>query len=261
MKEDISAKLIEYLEGTLTETDREAMEAALAKSSELQQELASLKSILQEFDQQKEELPSNNLRHRFYDYIEKEEANLQQSPGKLVSLFRLQKVEWGIAGAVAILLIGMAFGQLWQRNQKQQAQIDVLASEVATTRKLLVLSMLQEPSASQRIKALNASLETPATDPQIAEALVNTLLHDNNSNVRMKAATALTNFAKQKDVKEALIEALAKEDRPEVQITLIDVLVEVHAQTAVGVLEELLQKEDLMEVVRTKAADGLKRLI
>lgn len=261
MKEDISAKLIEYLEGTLTETDREAMEAALAKSSELQQELASLKSILQEFDQQKEELPSNNLRHRFYDYIEKEEANLQQSPGKLVSLFRLQKVEWGIAGAVAILLIGMAFGQLWQRNQKQQAQIDVLASEVATTRKLLVLSMLQEPSASQRIKALNASLETPATDPQIAEALVYTLLHDNNSNVRMKAATALTNFAKQKEVKEALIEALAKEDRPEVQITLIDVLVEVHAQTAVGVLEELLQKEDLMEVVRTKAADGLKRLI
>lgn len=261
MKEENSIKLIEYLEGTMAEVDREAFELELANSIKLQKELDALRLILQEYDNQKEELPSNNLRSRFYEFLEKEEANLQKSPGKIISLFRLRKIEWGIAGAVAILLIGIAFGQLWQHNQKQQAQINSLAKEVATTRKLLVLSMLQEPSASQRIKALNASLETASADPQITDALINTLLHDDNSNVRMKAATALMNFADQNGVKDALIQALAKEDRPDVQITLIDVLVEIQAESAIKAFEEILQKEDLLDVVKTKAANGLQRLI
>lgn len=261
MKEEFSEKLIGYLEGTLADAELQEVELELASSPSLQKELTTLKQILEQFDNQEEKIPSSNLRARFHDYLEKEEANLQKSPGRLISLFRLQKLEWGIAGAVAILLIGIAFGQMWQHNQKQQAQINVLASEVATTRKLLILSMLQEPSASQRIKALNVSVEIPVVDSQITNALVNTLLHDNNSNVRMKAATALMNFANQNGVKESLIEALEKEDRPEVQITLIDVLVAVQAQTAIHTLEEMLKKEDLMEVVKTKAADGLQRLI
>lgn len=262
MKAYDSTTLIEYLEGTLAADEQEAVAKAVAGSPELQQELDNLKMVLQQYDNQKEEIPSSNLRSRFYDFLEKEEeANLQQSPGRLISLFRLRKVEWGIAGAVAILLIGMAFGQLWQRNQRQQAQIDALVDEVATTRKLMILSMLQESSASQRIKALNVSRETKAADPQIIEALTNTLLSDDNGNVRMKAATALMNFADQNGVKEALIQALAQEERPEVQITIIDVLVAIQARAAVGTLEDLLKKEDLMEVVKNKAADGLQQLI
>ena len=126
----------------------------------------------------------------------------------------------------------------------------------------MVLSMLEERSASQRIKALNTvQRESSSVDDQVIDALINALNTDDNVNVRIKAAEALLSFTDHPDVVPALIRSLHQQEHPEVQITIIEVLVASRAEDAVDDLQEIMEKEELMEVVRNKAAAGVERLM
>ena len=87
MKEDITSKLIDYLEGTLSEVEKKEIELALSTSAEYRAELASLREVLNVYDGQEDHLPSSNLRSRFYDFLENEESvPLKKSPGKIIYL-------------------------------------------------------------------------------------------------------------------------------------------------------------------------------
>ena len=146
-------------------------------------------------------------------------------------------------------------------QQIKQAELQQLRDEVLTTQKMLVLSMLNQSSASSRIKALNISAKKTQIDPQILDAFAHTLLHDENINVRMKAAEALAEQGNEPYVVAMLIKTLKTAKSPELQITLIDILVDLKAKDALGEFHELLQQDSLMEIVKTKAAYGVDALL
>jgi anti-sigma-K factor RskA len=264
MNEDRTTQLIDYLEDRLPAGQRQALEAQLAASESLRRELAALNRVLSDMEEVSPEQPSPELRRRFYHFLEEERrgaASPPELPGRWV-LFPLRRTEWSVAAAVALLVIGIGFGMLWQRNLKQQRQINELVSEVQQTRKMMVLSMLEERSASQRIKALNTVQEQRSSvDDQVIDALINTLNTDDNVNVRTKAAEALLQFAGYPGVVPALIRSLDQQEHPEVQITLIEVLVASRARGAVNELQKMMEREELMEVVRYKAAAGVEQLM
>ena len=83
------------------------------------------------------------LHYRFYQLLteEQKELNKKSPTTKVLSLGRL---EWKLAAAIALLIIGMGFGNLWQRNLKQQAELQQLQEEMLTTQKMLVLAMLEK---------------------------------------------------------------------------------------------------------------------
>lgn len=259
MSEHDSAKMMDYLDGRLEGAERAAFEKQLATDPKLRKEwedLHDLDVMMREFPDQE---PSSGLTEGFLEILKKEKQQLAQrpkSPG-----FFIWTLEWRVAAAVALLIIGIGFGALWQRNQQQQAQIGQLAEEVANTRKMLVLSMLQQNSASERIQAIQTSAEAVLADPKIVGALINTLHYDENVNVRMKAVEALRVFVHEEGVVDALVKALASDQSPEVQINLIDALVEIGARQAVPSLQELVRKEAVIPVVKGKAAEGLSKLL
>ena len=255
MREEITALLIEYLEGSLLPDERQALEARLATDANLRRELESLREVIDTLDAIPREEPSPMLRQRFESLLA---AEMKETRSGL----RIYHWEWAAAAAIALLIIGSGLGVLWQKNLRQQQQIDALITEVINTRKMMVLSMLQEPSASQRIKAVNTVREEPASiDEQVVFALVNTLNTDDNINVRVKAAEALLSFVDHPGVVGALVESLPRQESPEVQIVLIDLLVTARATDAVDEFHEILQRDDVLEVVKNKAAAGIGQLM
>ncbi len=262
MKTDIYSQLIDYLEGTLPKTEVATLENELAQSPELRRELKELELLLQTMEEVPLEQPSGNLYRNFYQMLEAQQAPvLKPLKGKAARVVQLQKLQRFAAAAIILLAVGLGFGMLWYKNLNQQQQIDALVSEIQSTNKALVLNMLREQSASQRIKAVNTAMEGEVIDPQVIEALIHTLHADDNVNVRMKAAEGLAQFAQEPEVVDALTQALKMEKSPEVQITLIDILTHLKAHKAKEEFKKLLKKKDVMEVVKTKAAYGMEVLM
>lgn len=249
-------QLIAYLLGDLPEKERQEVEQELDHSPALQQELQELQLVLGLLDAQPEVEPSHYSRDQFYQFLEAE-ARPQAAQRGPIRMW----TGWRAAAAVALLAIGIGFGVLWQHNNRQQEQILKLSEEVVETRKLLLLAMLQDPSASERIQAMNVSTRDFQADQRVMEALINRLQNDENINVRLKAAEALGNFMDQPGVAEAAIQSLELESSPEVQITLIESLVQGQRKEAVPGLRRLIQREDIPKVVRDLAAYGLQRMI
>ncbi|PHN06622.1 HEAT repeat domain-containing protein [Flavilitoribacter nigricans] len=256
MKETENNKLVAYVLGDLSEKEQQEMDRLVRESPALQQEVADLKMVLGEIDQEPEIQPSRYSRDQFFQYLEMEAKNDHRAVNE-----KNHRLSWWAAAAVALVVIGVGFGVMLQNHSRQEAQIQRLSSEVVETRKLLLLAMLDDASASERIQAMNVSARDYQQDDRIVSALVDRLEKDENENVRMKAAEALGNFLPQEGVTEAMIRALELESSPEVQIMLIESLVSGGRKEAVPSLQRLLDREDVPEVVRNVAAYGLETMI
>jgi HEAT repeat protein len=79
-------------------------------------------------------------------------------------------------------------------------------------------------------------------------------------NVRLAAVDALRNFTGNPVGRKGLVQALAKQDSPLVQIAILDQIVEVHEKSAVSAVQFLLSSNDLNPEVRQRAQWALKQL-
>jgi HEAT repeat protein len=87
-------------------------------------------------------------------------------------------------------------------------------------------------------------LKNNSQSAEIRKALVYSLEHDPNAGVRLKALDGLKQFAQDPDTRQALTQVLLKDDNPGVRMQVIDLLVQRHTDAMVGVLQELMEKED-----------------
>ncbi len=249
-------RMMGYLDGSLSSEEKRRFEEDLDASPKLRQELDAIKAVDSLIQDIPAEEPSAKLDSELAYLLASEERKTRSGrPWRRISPL-------GIAAAVALLIIGSAFGVLWQRNQVQQEQIDLLVGEVQDTRKMMILAMLDERSPSGRIKALQTVQKQPVgPDAQIMEALLNTLNTDDNVNVRIKAAEALGTFGNHPGLGRALASSLRVQGHPEVQLTLIEILIQLQAQDAVDDLRKIMDDEQTHEAVKNKAAYGIQQLL
>ena len=97
-------------------------------------------------------------------------------------------------------------------------------------------------------------------DPAV-QTLIHTLDADPNPNVRLAACEALFRLRADPRVGPALVEALPLQTDPNVQITLIEMLVQLREKRAVPQLQQLSQQPEALPAVRQQAASGLGQLI
>ena len=127
-------------------------------------------------------------------------------------------------------------------------------------RQMVALSLMQQQSASERLKGVNWSYQLQQPDREVLTALLDTLMHDPNVNVRLAAIDALRQFGGQPVVRSGVVEALGRQDSPMVQVALIDLVVDLKEKESVDTLRKLIQNEKLNEAVRTRAQKGLQEL-
>jgi len=169
-------------------------------------------------------------------------------------------LQFGIA--LAVLIAGVFVGRNLQREQPATANAEIveLRAELAQTRQMVALSLMQQESASERLKGVNWSYQLQRPGREVLTALLDTLMHDPNVNVRLATLDALRQFGDQPVVRRGVVEAMSRQESPLVQIALIDLAVDLHEKESVPALRDLTQDEKANEAVRQRARKGLVEL-
>jgi HEAT repeat protein len=158
-----------------------------------------------------------------------------------------------------VLVLGVGLGRFVTASQANP-DIALLREELRDTRQMVTLSLLQQQSASERLKGVSTSsqLEQPGTE--VMSALLDTLRHDPNVNVRLATVDALRRFNSRETVRKSVAEALPQQESPLVQIAMVDFILEAAGPETRSVLQKLAEDMMLNQAVRARAERGLKQV-
>src|SRR5688572_15743743 len=172
-----------------------------------------------------------------------------------------------LAGVAAMLIVtAFAAGRYWPRpaavsqEALQASNLAELRGELREMREMLTLSLIQQQSATERLRGVSGSVQIDQPGNEILGALLDTLMHDPNVNVRLACVDALRRFSGKEQVRRGTIQALGESSYPLVQIALIDFMVETKDKSAVDALRRLSEDAMVNEAVRGRAAWGLQQL-
>jgi hypothetical protein len=217
-----------------------------------------------------EEQPGTALRAGFdvllqsYQEGRWEKAHLAKEHGSFLDLGTL--VDWArtpavsAAWAAVLVLCGFLAGRYFDRDASSAQQVAQMRQELKTTQQLMVISMLQQQSASERLQGVSFSMREQQADPKILDALLHTLRYDNSVDVRLAALDVLSRYGNRPDVHNGLMDALQEQQSPMVQVALIDVLVQLHRPETLDRLKRLQQNPRLDPTVRKRLDWGIQQL-
>jgi hypothetical protein len=165
-----------------------------------------------------------------------------------------------LAMAGLLLVVGFGLGKYFDQPSTTRGDLAALHREVSSMRQLLVLSMLQQQSASERLQGVNWSQQLQQPDPEIISALIRSLKSDSSVDVRLAALDSLRRYSRESTVRQGVAEALNPKQSPLVQIAVIDALVEMRDRSAVARLQTFQQSPNITPVVRERARRGIDSL-
>jgi hypothetical protein len=139
-------------------------------------------------------------------------------------------------------------------------EIANLRDELFQTRQMVALALMQQESASDRIQGVNWSYQLQKPGTEVLTALLETLMQDPNVNVRLATVDALRQFGDQPIVRRGVVDAMARQQSPMVQIALIDLAVDLHEKESIDTLRQLTEDQTINTAVRERAQQGISKL-
>ncbi len=238
----------------LGETEGEDLAAHLASCESCRSELSRIGALWQSLDLLPLEEPTGRVRERFYEMLGAYRQGLAAAEPRRVFHW------WQMAAAAALLAMGLGIGYIVRGNGQPPAEVSQLREEVASMRQLVALSLMQQQSASERLRGVSWAYQAEPSDREILGALVTAVNHDTNVNVRLAAVDALRRFSASPETRRAVVDALPSQTTPLVQVALIDLLVDFKERSAEGVLKKLVANRDVNDGVRQQAEWALEKL-
>jgi hypothetical protein len=175
------------------------------------------------------------------------------------------KAQPGLAFSIILLVAGLTAGYLFHRPGQAAVaysrQIDSLSSQVSEMKQLMMLALIQDPSASQRIRAVSYTEDMSSVNRKVIDALFATLNEDPNVNVRLATLEALVKLAGEPEVREGLVRSINLQESPIMQSAIADIMVKLQEKSSVQSLQKLLSKKDLNKMVKTKIENSIQKLI
>jgi hypothetical protein len=173
-------------------------------------------------------------------------AMLPRSAGMEPVVSTIRSVQPDFKGGVQILL-----------DETQRKQISGKLSDDQIERMLLTAAR-DEGNAGLRVESIELLKAMPASD-EIRGALIHALTHDPNPGVRLKALDGLKGMAAHPEVRRTLAQVLQRDENAGVRIQAIDLLVQHRDDALVGLLQNLVRKED-NNYVRLKCKNALEEM-
>ena len=276
---DLEALLPAYVEHSLPAAEADRVAAHLVACPTCQLQATQLRALTNDLDAALPEVPRTALRANFMAMLEQQKAQLvpkaavvsapAQPAAKALSMWPTAIADnWmRIAASIVLIAAGVFLGrELPWNGRGADGVATTTPSPTGQTASNGLAQALDGPngrpvSASSRIQLVtNSTKETEPGDPTV-QVLINTLNFDPNTNVRLAACEALYRLRADPRVGEALVHSLPIQTDPNVQITLIDLLVSLRVHRAVPQLERLAKRPDALPVVRAQAEAGIGKLI
>lgn len=254
-REELIAK---YNEGLADPSEIKKIEL-LIESGEIDlTQLCELSGLDEQIQKMESATPSIHLDDQFY-------AALASEKKALKSKISFSMPNWNflfprIAVAVVLMLIGFSAG-FFVQSPSEKTEVSKLTQEVSELKEMMMLSLLEKESATQRLKAVSLTSDMNRASEKVTNALFATLNHDENVNVRLAALEALTSYSRDSAVRAKLIASIATQDSPLVQVALAELMVAIQEKKSVDALKQLLNSDKTPQEVKSRISESIKVLI
>lgn len=257
--EEAKTRMTDYWSRTLGEADEKEFSTHLASCEPCRSEVSRVGALWQGLDLLPLEEPSGKVRDRFYEMLGAYRQGLAAAEVRPARRWWTMP-SWQAAAAAGLLAAGLGIGYGVRGNGQPPAEVSQLREEVANMRQLVALSLMQQQSASDRLRGVSWAYRAEPSDREVLGALVTAVNHDANVNVRLAAVDALRRFSASPETGRAVVQSLSKQTTPIVQVALIDLLVDLKNPEAAPELRRLSGNETANEGVRQRAQWALERL-
>lgn len=253
-----------YLDGSLTSEKRARFNELIDEGKIDILDVKELEHIYTRLGKLPAPDPSEQMRESFYTMLESEKEKLvhQQKYNVLnrIKDFVTSRQMPRMGLALGIFLLGMLAGNIFTPFRDYHQQMNELSQEVTQMRQVMMLSLLDAQSPSERLKAVNISTGITSADDRVITALLKTLNNDPNVNVRLASIEALLRHADNPAARKGLVDAISQQDSPQIQVALADAMVALQETRSIDELRRLLDQRDLNSTVRDKLNNTIAAL-
>ena len=259
-----------WIKGDLKPAEREKLEEHLTACDGCREELASMRHVWDLMGVIETPEPSAHMKVKFQAMLDTYKESVDDQKGLWHTLkeqfdqMRQLQARWPLAFNIAIVLIGFGCGYWFfhtSKEGKQEQELQALTSQVHELKQTMMLALLENPSASERIRGVSYTSEIKHADKEVIDALLATLNNDPNVNVRLSTLDALTQLAGHPEVREGLIQSIVQQDSPLMQSAIADVMLKLQEKKSVKSFKELLKQKNLDQGVRDKIKETITQLI
>ncbi len=257
-KEKVKELVAKYNEGLTDPFEVQQLERLLERGEISLTELVSLEKLNEQIEMMKDESVSMDQDNRFYHMLKQEKEKAK--PSFSISLPKLMEWMPRLGLAAAVLVMGFAAGYYFQRPSGSD-EVKQLTQQVQGLKEMMMISMLEKESATDRLKAVSLTEEIDGPSKKMTEALLKTLNEDPSVNVRLAALDALEKFIKIPQVREGLVRSISKQDSPLVQVALAELMVAMQEKSSVKELKKVLDLKGTPKEVKEKIRESINVLI
>jgi HEAT repeat protein len=250
------SRIIDYIDGKGTVEERAIVEKELADSEASYLLYEQLREVIQTMEKVEILEPSGKLKAEFESALQQEINSHKRSTKQVFFSPTIYRIA---AGAVLVMMT-LGIGYWVNKNDEHEKQLTELKNQLEENRQMMLAMLGDQQSASQRMVGVSVAYELETADDQIVKVLVKTMNEDTNTNVRLAALDALSKFNSENNVRQALINSLATQKDPVVQIALIQLLVKLKEEGVVKQLEKLTKDASTMKAVKDEAYTGILKL-
>ena len=272
MKCEMFTELIpDYLAGYLDSDTKDQIASHIKECSKCKHELEQFETTWEKLGELPENEPGPALRENFYSMLDTYQHGMNHSRrpglswheklGQLLDAVWPKQPAFQMGISLLLMVSGLMAGLSIKNGEFSREEFAEMKDEIRETRQLVTLSLLNQSSAIERLHGLSMSSYVKDPDEQFFSLLLVTLNSDPNINVRLAAVNALRTFCDNPWVRTELANSLPNQTSPLVQISLIDLLVEVREQGALAVLRALIDDQKSIEEVKKRAKWGINQII
>jgi hypothetical protein len=235
-----------YRMQALTPVEERELEALIEAGLVEVEDLGDLGTFSEQVTQLATPAPSAVLNDRFYAMLAEEKKSLRKPGFSWQAFFAWPSLAPKLAFAAITLVAGIGIGY-WARQalviEANPADMARLTREVTDLKEMMMLSLLEKESATDRLKAVSLSQEMDQASQKVTRALIETLNNDGNVNVRLAALEALAPYAQAPLVREALVRSIARQDSPLVQVSLAELMAGLQVKSSVKEFEKIIKDD------------------
>lgn len=256
-REQIQELIIKYNEGQADPAELKLIEKLIEEGVI---DLSQL-TTLAEADRLVNALPvpplSADLDDRFYDMLR--QAKHTQQGFSWSRFFAWPELAPRLAFASITLLLGLAIGY-YAHPSSDDSQVAQLSNQVTELKEMMMLSLLEKESATERLRAVSLTEELSAST-KVTHALVQTLNEDENVNVRLAALEALKPYVRDHQVRQELVKSIARQDSPLVQVALAELMAAIQEKSSVKEFERILKNDRTPKEIKKRIEESIGVMI
>lgn len=255
-QERIEELIVKYNEGQADPAEIKLIEQLIEEGKIELSQLRELHALEDQVIAMNSPEPSADLDDNFYQMLKTMKA--KEKGFSWSTIFSWPEVAPKLAFASVALVIGFLGGYLFFPSPSSNEQVSELKNEVLQMKEMMMLSLLEKESATERLKAVSLTSEMSSVSNKVTNALLQTLNNDENINVRLEALEALKPFVRDSKIRLELVRSIGKQDSPLVLAALAELMVELQEKSSVKELQKILKEGRTPPDVKKQIEESIK---